>query len=229
MSVLSLQGVSAFYGGAQVLDGVDLEVEEGESVGLVGRNGAGKTTTLLSIFGVPRVEGVIAIDGTPVGRHGYEPASRGVSLVPQGKGIFPNLTVRENIVLGQAAGRRGEWTVERVFDLFPNLARGANRPGDRLSGGEQQMLAIARALMSDPRLLLLDEPTEGLAPVVIDELVEVLRVIQGLGTAMILVEQRIGMIRDLTSRFVALSKGEVVATGTAEDLDSPEVRSLIAV
>ena len=131
----------------------------------------------------------------------------GVSLVPQGKQIFPNLTVEENIELGRASGRKGDWTVKRLLELFPNLGRASGRPGNQLSGGEQQMLAIARALMAEPKVLLLDEPTEGLAPVIIDELTSALRVIQEHGTALVLVEQHIRMVQQLATRFVALGKG----------------------
>jgi branched-chain amino acid transport system ATP-binding protein len=226
-TLLELKDVRASYDGALVLDGVSMKVDAGETVGLVGRNGAGKTTTLLSIFGVPQVTGEILVEGKALGKRGYEPAARGVSLVPQEKRIFPNLTVTENIQLGGASGRKGRWTVETLFELFPNLARGKDRPGDRLSGGEQQMLAI-RGLMADPKVLLLDEPTEGLAPVIIDELIEALRVIQGSGTALVLVEQHVRMVQMLASRFVALGKGRVVAEGATEDLQSRAVQELIA-
>jgi branched-chain amino acid transport system ATP-binding protein len=227
-ALLELDAISASYDGALVLDGVSLTVDEGETVGLIGRNGAGKSTTLLSIYGVPTVRGEIRVGGKPLGRRPHEPASRGVSLVPQGKRIYPNLTVEENIMLGRASGRKGEWTVARLMELFPNLARASGRPGNQLSGGEQQMLAIARALMAEPQVLLLDEPTEGLAPVIIDELVEALRVIQQQGTALVLVEQHIRMVQQLATRFVALGKGRVVSQGPVAELESRAVQELIA-
>jgi branched-chain amino acid transport system ATP-binding protein len=227
-AVLELKDVHASYGGALVLDGVSLKVEAGETVGLIGRNGAGKTTTLLSIYNVPTVRGEILVEGRPLGRRRYEPAARGVSLVPQGKRIFPNLTVEENIQLGRASGRKGEWTVQRLLELFPNLARASGRPGNALSGGEQQMLAIARALMAEPKVLLLDEPTEGLAPVIIDELTRVFRVIQEHGTALVLVEQHIHMVQQLARRFVALGKGRVVSEGRVAELETRAVQELIA-
>jgi branched-chain amino acid transport system ATP-binding protein len=226
--LLELEDVRASYGGAKVLDGVSFHVDAGETVGLVGRNGAGKTTTLLSIYGVPTVRGRILADGKPLGKHNYEPASRGISLVPQGKRIFPNLTVTENMELGRASGRKGHWTIKRLFELFPNLERGANRPGNALSGGEQQMLAIARALMAEPQVLLLDEPTEGLAPVIIDELIAALRTIQEHGTALVLVEQHIRMVQQLAQRFVALGKGRVVSQGPVAELQTRAVQELIA-
>lgn len=227
-AVLEFKNVGASYAGAVVLQNVSFAIGEGETVGLVGRNGAGKTTTLLSVYGVPKVTGEILLDGEPVGSRRFDPATRGFSLVPQGKMIFPNLTVTENIQLGRASNRTGEWTIERVFELFPNLARGAKRPGNALSGGEQQMLAIARALMAEPKLLMLDEPTEGLAPVIIDQLIEALEKIRATGTSLLLVEQHISMIQKLASRFIALQKGEVIAEGPVEDLSSREVQELIA-
>jgi branched-chain amino acid transport system ATP-binding protein len=227
-ALLEIHDLHAFYGGAHILEGVNLMVNAGETVGLVGRNGAGKTTTLLSIFGVPTVRGKIAIDGVPRDRRTYRAASAGVSLVPQGRRIFSNLTVEENIILGQAAGRSGNWTVKRIYELFPNLARAAKRRGSALSGGEQQMLAIARALMAEPKLLLLDEPTEGLAPVVIDELVGVLRRIQEEGTALLLVEQHVRMVQELAERVVALRQGQVVSEGPVSSLQDRAVQELIA-
>ncbi|SDG82341.1 ABC transporter ATP-binding protein [Microbacterium pygmaeum] len=227
-AVLEFVDVGASYAGAVVLQNLSFAIEEGETVGLVGRNGAGKTTALLSVYGVPRVTGQILLDGKPVGRRRYDPATRGFSLVPQGKMIFPNLTVEENILLGRASKRKGEWSLPRVYELFPNLARGAKRSGSALSGGEQQMLAIARALMAEPKLLMLDEPTEGLAPVIIDELVIALDTIRSTGTALLLVEQHISMIQKLASRFIALQKGQLVASGPVADLSDRAVQELIA-
>jgi branched-chain amino acid transport system ATP-binding protein len=226
--LLELKDVHASYGGALVLDGISFKIDAGETVGLIGRNGAGKTTTLLSIYNVPTVRGEILVEGKPLGKRKYEPAGRGISLVPQGKRIYPNLTVEENIQLGQASGRKGEWTVPRLLELFPNLARASGRPGNALSGGEQQMLAIARALMAEPKVLLLDEPTEGLAPVIIDELIRAFRVIQEQGVALVLVEQHIRMVQQLAQRFVALGKGRVVSAGPVGELESRAVQELIA-
>jgi branched-chain amino acid transport system ATP-binding protein len=227
-ALLELKDVHASYGGALVLDGISFKVDAGETVGLIGRNGAGKTTTLLSIYSVPTVRGEILVDGKPLGKRKYEPAGRGISLVPQGKRIYPNLTVEENIQLGAASGRKGKWTVARLLELFPNLARASGRPGNALSGGEQQMLAIARALMAEPKVLLLDEPTEGLAPVIIDELIRAFRVIQEEGVALVLVEQHIRMVQQLAQRFVALGKGRVVSAGPVNELESRAVQELIA-
>ncbi|MFI7167081.1 ABC transporter ATP-binding protein [Rhodococcus erythropolis] len=227
-ALLEFEEVNASYAGAVVLQKVSFSINEGETVGLVGRNGAGKTTALLSVYGVPSVTGRILIDGKPIGRRRYEPSKLGVSLVPQGKRIFPNLTVEENILLGKASRRTGDWTLESVYDLFPNLERGKSRLGTALSGGEQQMLAIARALMSDPKLLMLDEPTEGLAPVVIDELIVALQKIRDMGTALLLVEQHISMIQKVAHRYIALRKGELVGDGPVEDLNNRDVQEVIA-
>jgi branched-chain amino acid transport system ATP-binding protein len=227
-ALLELKDLHAFYGGAHVLQGVNLTVEPGETVGLVGRNGAGKSTTLLSIFGVPTVRGTIRIDGTPRGKRAYRTAAAGVSLVPQGRRIFSNLTVEENLLLGQASRRSGHWTLARVYELFPNLGAAASRKGTALSGGEQQMLAIGRALLAEPKLLLLDEPTEGLAPVVIDELVKVLAYIKQQGTSLLLVEQHVRMVQALAQRFVALRQGQVVSEGPVSALEDRAVQQLIA-
>ncbi|OIH85211.1 hypothetical protein BLJ79_08505 [Arthrobacter sp. UCD-GKA] len=227
-ALLEFENVYASYAGAMVLQDVSFHIDEGEFVGLVGRNGAGKSTALQSVYGIPQVRGTIRIDGKPVTRKRYAPAGLGVSLVPQDKGIFPNLSVEENLLLGRAAGRRNDWTLEGVYELFPNLGRGSKRPGTALSGGEQQMLAIGRALMAGPRMLLLDEPTEGLAPVIVDQLTDALREIHGRGVAILLVEQHIGMIQKLTSRFLALRTGELAAEGTVDMLHDREVQEIIA-
>jgi len=226
--VLEFRNVYASYAGAVILQDVSFTIAEGETVGLVGRNGAGKSTTLMSVYGVPTVTGEILVEGVPLPRGAHVPTTRGVSLVPQGKRIFPNLTVEENILIGRASGRKGSWTVEAVYELFPNLARAAGRGGTSLSGGEQQMLAIGRALMAEPALLMLDEPTEGLAPVIIDAIVEALREVRARGTALLLVEQHIGMIQKLADRYLALRTGQLVGSGPVADLGTREVQELIA-
>jgi branched-chain amino acid transport system ATP-binding protein len=226
--VLEFRNVYASYGGAVILQDVSFSIQPGETVGLVGRNGAGKTTTLMAVYGVPTVRGEIRVAGERLTGRPYVPTARGVSLVPQGKRIFSNLTVEENIRLGQASGRASTWTLDEIYELFPNLGRARRRPGTSLSGGEQQMLAIARALVSGPALLMLDEPTEGLAPVVIDAIVEALREIRSRGTALLVVEQRIAVIEKLAHRFLALRSGQVVGSGPVEALSTREVQELIA-
>ncbi|MBM6545438.1 ABC transporter ATP-binding protein [Janibacter sp. YIM B02568] len=226
--VLAFENVSASYEGARVLQDVSFEIHAGETVGLVGRNGAGKTTALMSVYGVPNVQGRILVNGKALGRAKYLPATHGVSLVPQGKRIFPNLTVEENLLLGRASRREGTWTLGRVYELLPNLAKGKDRHGTGLSGGEQQMLAIGRALLAEPTLLMLDEPTEGLAPVIIDQLTEAFLAIKETGTALLLVEQHIGMIQKVAERYLALQQGELVLSGPVEELATREVQEVIA-
>ncbi|KRF21132.1 hypothetical protein ASG90_01620 [Nocardioides sp. Soil797] len=226
--VLEFRDVSAAYGGAVILQEISFAIEEGETVGLVGRNGAGKSTTLMSVYGVPTVTGEILVSGKALGGRAHVPTSRGVSLVPQGKRIFSNLTVEENLLLGRASGRKGTWTPDAVYELFPNLARGKKRSGTSLSGGEQQMLAIGRALMAEPALLMLDEPTEGLAPVIIDAIIEALKEIRSRGTALLLVEQHIGMIQKLADRYLALRSGRLVGDGPVSQLEDRAVQELIA-
>jgi branched-chain amino acid transport system ATP-binding protein len=227
-AILEFRRVFASYGGATILQDVSFAVGAGETVGLVGRNGAGKSTTLLAVYGVPTVRGDILVDGTPLTGNAHVPTARGVALVPQGKRIFPNLTVEENILLGRASRRKGTWTLDAVFELFPNLARGRRRHGTALSGGEQQMLAIARALLAEPALLMLDEPTEGLAPVVIDTIVEALTQIRARGTSLLLVEQHIGLIQKLADRYLALRGGVLVGEGPVAQLADRAVQELIA-
>jgi ABC-type branched-subunit amino acid transport system ATPase component len=227
-TILEFRNVSASYAGARILQDVSFAIEEGECVGLVGRNGAGKSTTLLSVYGVPQVTGEILVAGEPLKGGSHVPTSRGVSLVPQGKRIFGNLTVEENILLGRASKRSGSWTLAAVYELFPNLARGKSRPGTSLSGGEQQMLAIARSLMSEPALLMLDEPTEGLAPVIIDAIIEALKEIRARGAALLLVEQHIAMIQKVADRYLALRSGQLVGEGPVSQLEDRAVQELIA-
>lgn len=227
-AILEFRDVNASYAGAHILQDVSFSIDEGETVGLVGRNGAGKSTTLLAVYGVPQVTGEILVGGEPLKGGAHVPTSRGVSLVPQGKRIFSNLSVEENIMLGRASRRSGTWSLPDLYELFPNLARGKNRPGTSLSGGEQQMLAIARALMSGPALLMLDEPTEGLAPVIIDGIVEALKEIRSRGTALLLVEQHIAMIQKLADRYLALRSGQLVGDGPVSQLEDRAVQELIA-
>jgi branched-chain amino acid transport system ATP-binding protein len=228
-SILEFRSVDASYAGARILQDVSFTIEEGETVGLVGRNGAGKSTTLLAVYGVPQVRGEILVAGEPVKGGSHVPTSRGVSLVPQGKRIFSNLNVEENLLLGRASRRTGTWTLAAVYELFPNLARGKNRPGTSLSGGEQQMLAIGRSLMSEPALLMLDEPTEGLAPVIIDAIVEALKEIKARGAALLVVGPHNGLIQKVADRFLALRSGQLVGSGPVSQLEDRAVQELIAI
>ncbi|MGN1290635.1 MAG: ABC transporter ATP-binding protein [Bradyrhizobium sp.] len=230
MSALRIQSLFAGYGASTVLRGIDLTVEEGESVALVGRNGAGKTTLLLSVFRETNIRsGEIwirdcRIDGLP----GYTAAKLGVSIAPQGRRILPNLTVKENLLLGRSTSRAGHWTLKTIYQLFPVLEERADRLGTMLSGGQQQMLAIGRALMANPSLILLDEPSEGLSPVLIDDLVDTLNTIRGAGTGVLVVEQHLSLVKRATDRFVILAKGEVVGAGPIGAIAAPENQALMA-
>ncbi|MCK1716558.1 ABC transporter ATP-binding protein [Bradyrhizobium sp. 141] len=230
MSALKIQSLFAGYGASTVLRGIDLTVEEGESVALVGRNGAGKSTLLLSVFRETNIlSGEIwvrdrRIDGLP----GYTAAKLGVSIAPQGRRILPNLTVRENLLLGRSTGRAGHWTLKTIYELFPVLEERADRLGTMLSGGQQQMLAIGRALMANPSLILLDEPSEGLSPVLIDGLVDTLNAIRSAGTGVLVVEQHLSLVKRATDRFVILAKGEVVGSGAIAAIGASENQALMA-
>jgi branched-chain amino acid transport system ATP-binding protein len=230
MSFLRFEGLSAGYGLAVVLRNLDLAVDVGESVAVVGRNGAGKSTLLLSVFGETDVtSGSILLDGARIEKEpGYTAAKRGASLSPQGRRILPNLSVRENLLLSRAAGRDGQWNLDSVFALFPVLKERAGQPGTALSGGQQQMLAIGRALMANPRVLLLDEPSEGLSPVLVDQVVEVLNRIRSTGTGILVVEQHLNLVRRATERFVVLAKGELVGGGPTAEIDGPRYQELMS-
>lgn len=213
--MITLNGVDAFYGHAQVLHDVDLVVNGGETVALLGRNGVGKTTTLKAIMGLVRREGSILLEGEDVSElPAFKISRRGVQLVPEHRGIFSALTVEENLRLAHHPD--ASWTMERVYEYLPRLAERRRNFGDRLSGGEQQMLAIARALMAGPRLLLLDEPSEGLAPVIVEQVAEVVRMARTEGIAVLLVEQRLDFCLALADRITVMETGRVVYTGTTE-------------
>ncbi|RKR27819.1 amino acid/amide ABC transporter ATP-binding protein 2 (HAAT family) [Acidovorax sp. 93] len=210
--ILALDNVHAYYGKSHVLQGVSFEVGDGELVTLLGRNGAGKTTTLKSIVGVvPPTSGSIRFAGKPV--QGLAPhviASQGVCLVPEHRGIFKLLTVEENLLLGQR--KRSPWQLDDVYRIFPRLKERRTNGGGQLSGGEQQMLAIGRALMNNPKLLMLDEPVEGLAPVIVEEIVSQLKTIKAAGVAILLVEQNLEVCTQLADRHCVLEQGRIVYT-----------------
>ena len=222
--MLELDNVHAYYGDSHVLHGVSLRVAQGEVVGLLGRNGAGKTTTLLTIMGYVRCrEGTIAYKGERV--DGFRPhliARRGIGFVPQERRIFSSLTVRENLTVGEPRRGRGRWTLKDIFEIFPNLEARKKHLGSNLSGGEQQMLAIARALMLDPSLLLLDEPSEGLAPMIVGKIVQVLRAVKNKGLPILLIEQNLHTALGLADRHCILSKGEICFRGSSKELDADE-------
>lgn len=220
MSLLQLESVIADYGGAPVVKSLNLSVHTGEIVGLMGRNGAGKTTTLKSIVGLlqPR-SGVIRYDGEEItGIEPHQAYERGIRLVEEDRGIFGDLTVEENLMVPIAEGGSPGYSVDELYAFFPRLEERKRAEGDHLSGGEQQMLAIARALRSQPNLLLLDEPSEGLAPQIIEDVVGIIEEIAAEGTTILLVEQNVNMVLNLSDRVYVLDHGELVAQGTSEDI-----------
>ena len=216
--MLELRDVQTAYGRSQVLFGVSLDVGGSQVVSLLGRNGMGKTTTVKSIMGItaPRT-GSIRFDGKPLaGLPSYRIAQAGLGLVPEGRQVFPNLTVRENLLA--TAKRGGPWTLERVFALFPQLGERQSNYGNQLSGGEQQMLAIGRALMTNPRLLILDEATEGLAPLIRHEIYCSIAELKAKGLSLLLIDKDIRALARVTDRHYVLEKGRVVWSGSSAEL-----------
>ena len=220
--MLQLENVHAYYGDSHVLHGVSMHIDKGEVVSLLGRNGAGKTTTVLTIMGyLEPGPGRIVYRGQDLkGIPPHQVARRGFGFVPQERGIFPSLTVEENLTV--AARRDGRWTLELAYELFPRLRERRSNLGFQLSGGEQQMLSIGRALMLNPQVILLDEPSEGLAPIIVEEIVQVLRKLREEGLAVLLVEQNLRVALDLSDRHYVMSKGQVCYTGTSGELEHNE-------
>jgi branched-chain amino acid transport system ATP-binding protein len=220
--LLEVAGLHTYYGQSHVLHGVELRLDAGETLALMGRNGMGKTTTLRSIFGLaPPRRGEIRIRGQRfTGAPPHLVARAGLALVPEGRGIFPTLSVREHLVMAARAGHGGrrDWTLERVLDLFPRLAERIGNFGTQLSGGEQQMLTIGRALMTNPDLVILDEATEGLAPLIRREIWAVIRRIKADGVAAIVVDKDFRTLGEIADRSIVLAKGAVVYSGTPRDL-----------
>ncbi len=219
--MLRLHGVHAYYGDSHILQGVDLVVGEGEVVALLGRNGMGKTTTISAIVGlVPPRRGSVRFGSEElVGRSPYEIARLGIGLVPQGRRLFPELTVRENLTLAMRSSGDGDgWVLDRIHEMFPILEMRSQVPAGRLSGGEQQMAAIARALLTNPRLVLLDEPSEGLAPIIVEQIGEIVSSLRDRGLSVLLVEQHLPMALAVADRCAIMSKGVIVYEGTAAEL-----------
>ncbi len=224
--VLTVEKIKTSYGASQVLFGVSLKIEAGEMVSLLGRNGMGKTTTINSIMGIIHpYSGSIKFDGIPIlGLPPYKVARAGLGLVPEGRQIFPNLSVRENLVATASNRTRNinPWTLDRVFELFPALAARRTNLGYQLSGGEQQMLAIARALMTNPRLLILDEATEGLAPLIRAEIWSVLQNLKSVGQAILIIDKNVEALTRIADRHYVIEKGRIVWTGSSKALKNSE-------
>jgi branched-chain amino acid transport system ATP-binding protein len=218
--LLRVENIDTYYGDSHILKNLSLEIARGETVALLGRNGVGKTTTLKSIVGwVPPRAGRIVFDGVDVtGRDMMESARRGISLVPEERRIFTNLTVFENLKLAQVTARKPGWSLKDVYDRFPRLKERAKNKGDEISGGEKQMLAIARALVQDTHLLLLDEPTEGLAPLIVREVESIVRDIKANGMTILLVEQNFYSALAVADRCYVIDQGAIQFEGTPAEL-----------
>lgn len=226
--MLEVKNIHSYYGKSHILQGVSMSLSEGELVCLLGRNGVGKTTTLKSIMGLvkPR-EGSILFRGQElIGKQPYEVARMGVGYVPEDRRIFRSLTVHENLLMGvkdtKGNGRRGAWTVERVYEKFPKLKERRNNKGGHLSGGEQQMLTVARTLMGNPGLILVDEPTEGLAPLIVKDVLEMLAAVRSSGVTVLMVEQNFKASIKVADRFYIMGKGHMVFEGNTEALLAAE-------
>jgi branched-chain amino acid transport system ATP-binding protein len=220
MPILEGRHLDTYYGQSHILRDVSLAIRAGETIGLMGRNGMGKTTLIRTLIGLVRARrGQVLLDGGDVSRvPTFAIAQRGIAYVPEGRGIFANLSVAENLAIAERAGAGRRWTSERVLELFPSLARRLDNRGDQLSGGEQQMLAISRALLTNPRLLILDEATEGLAPLLRDEIWKTIRLIRETGMATLIVDKTVAAVTQIADRIVILVKGEIVFEGSPADL-----------
>jgi branched-chain amino acid transport system ATP-binding protein len=224
--MIDARGMHAYYGASHVLRGVDFRVGRGETIGLMGRNGMGKTTLLKSVLGLVsppagRMRGAVAVDGRDMtGAAPHAIARAGIAYVPEGRGIFPDLSVRENLVMAARAGVHGrrDWTLERVLRTFPHLVERLGHGGSQLSGGEQQMLTIGRALLTNPEVLILDEATEGLAPLIAREIWRIVRAIKETGIATVIVDKNFAAVSAVADRIAILVKGRVVYDGPAREL-----------
>lgn len=222
MKILELVDVHTYYGESHILNGISLQVEEGSVVALLGRNGMGKTTTIHSIIGfTPPRHGTIYFKGKEISHLlPYQICQAGLALVPQGRRIFPSLNVRENLVIGARSTARSGWSLGKAYSSFPVLKERANSRGNLLSGGEQQMLCIARALLTNPDLLLMDEPSEGLAPLIIREIGDIISKLKDEGTSILLVEQNLPMALRVSDYVYILSNGEIVYQCTPVELSN---------
>lgn len=230
-ALLELENVNAYYGDAHVLHDLSLHVAPGERVALVGRNGVGKTTVVNTVLNIAAMRrGSMYFNGRRQARlRTYTAARAGISVVPQGRRIVTNLSIEENLLLGAAVRRPGPWNLDKAYELFPILRQRAHTLGTALSGGQQQMLAIGRALMANPALLILDEPSEGLAPVIVDQLADIFNRLADAGTALLLIEQNLSLIARVARRFYIMAKGSIIEQGSLEGMDIKELHRHIVV
>jgi branched-chain amino acid transport system ATP-binding protein len=227
--ILNVQGLHAYYGKSHILQGVDMRVDEGEIVTLLGRNGVGRSTMAKTILGMVKAAGSVRFRGEEIlGRRTFEIARLGIGYVPENRDIFPTLTVRQNLLLGEKRNRRQgkpRWTLAQMYEMFPRLQERENTAAGVLSGGEQQMLTLCRALMGDPDLILIDEPTEGLAPKVVALVGEYLQALKERGISVLLVEQKLAIALDISQRVYVMGHGNIVFEGTPAELkDNAQVR-----
>jgi branched-chain amino acid transport system ATP-binding protein len=220
MSLVTTHGLSARYGDAQALFGIDFELNAGELVAIIGANGAGKSTFLKSLTGLVKVEPeAVRFDGQPIGsRPPGEIVRRGLAMVPEGRRLFPSLTVEENLLMGSFAERTGPWNLQRLYAMFPVLEQKKRNPGTALSGGQQQMVAIGRALMSNPTVLLCDELSLGLAPIVIKEIYDAMPAITAEGMSVVIVEQDVSVAQRVSQRIYCFQEGRVALEGASDEL-----------
>jgi branched-chain amino acid transport system ATP-binding protein len=224
-ALVQSQGLTAFYGDAQALFGVDVRIDAGEVVAIIGANGAGKSTLLKSLTGLVRVPAeMVRFEGQPIGGHPPGDIVRlGLAMVPEGRRLFPSLSVEENLLMGAFAQRPGPWSLERLYTMFPILKEKRRNPGTALSGGQQQMVAIGRALMSNPRVLLCDELSLGLAPIVIKEIYDALPAITGEGMSVVVVEQDVTVAQRVSRRVYCLQEGRVSLEGASDALTREQI------
>ncbi len=218
--MLEVQDLHAYYGKSHILQGVNFSLQEGEVVSLLGRNGVGRSTTVKSIMGEVPPAGSIRFRGTEIsGLPNHKISRLGLGYVPEDRDIFPTLTVRQNLELGLKNPRKpGKWTVEKMLEMFPNLARREHSPAGVLSGGEKQMLAMTRTLMGDPSLIMIDEPTEGLAPLIVKQIADLISEIANAGVSILLVEQKLSIAMDISHRVLVMGHGQIVFQGTPDEL-----------
>ena len=220
-ALLEIKNLHAYYGKSHVLHGVDLQVGEGEIVSLLGRNGVGRSTTVKSAMGQVDVEGSIRFKGEDItGLKAFEIAHKGLGYVPENRDIFPALTVEQNLLLGEKKGKKSRWRIDDMYAMFPRLKERQHTAAGVLSGGEQQMLTLCRTLMGDPDLIMIDEPTEGLAPKIVDLVGDYLKALKERGISVLLVEQKLAIALDISQRVYVMGHGSIVYEGTPDDLRS---------